>query len=140
MFEGIACWPHLRVTNTALRDLGMNTVATIYAVAFGMLYEDFDGLIRAYCSVPNSVNLEKARDQRIELVKSQNVQGMLVHTNRSCKLWSGFMSEASRQVCAECSIPLASFDGDQADPRNFSEAQYETRVQGLAEVMEEMGF
>ena len=140
MFEGIACWPHLRVTNTALRDLGMNTVATIYAVAFGMLYEDFDGLIRAYCSVPNSVNLEKARDQRIELVKSQNVQGMLVHTNRSCKLWSGFMSEASRQVCAECSIPLATFDGDQADPRNFSEAQYETRVQGLAEVMEEMGF
>ena len=43
-------------------------------------------------------------------------------------------------MCAECSIPLATFDGDQADPRNFSEAQYETRVQGLAEVMEEMGF
>ena len=42
----------------------------------------------------------------------------------------------SRQVAASCGIPLTSFDGDQADPRNFSEAQYETRVQGLMEIME----
>ena len=35
-----------------------------------------------------------------------------------------------------CDIPVASFDGDQADPRNFSEAQYDTRVQGLMEIME----
>ena len=28
------------------------------------------------------------------------------------------------------------FDGDQTDPRLFSEAQYETRIQALAEMME----
>ena len=28
------------------------------------------------------------------------------------------------------------FDGDQADPRNFNAAQYETRVEGLVEAME----
>ena len=33
-------------------------------------------------------------------------------------------------------VPCAGFDGDQADPRNFNEAQYETRVQGLVEAME----
>ena len=33
-------------------------------------------------------------------------------------------------------IPCAGFDGDQADPRNFNAAQYETRVQGLVEAME----
>jgi benzoyl-CoA reductase/2-hydroxyglutaryl-CoA dehydratase subunit BcrC/BadD/HgdB len=31
---------------------------------------------------------------------------------------------------------VASFDGDQADARNFSEAQYDTRVQGLTEIMQ----
>ena len=41
----------------------------------------------------------------------------------------------SRQIGEECGIPVVSFDGDQADPRNFSEAQYDTRVQGLAEIM-----
>ena len=33
-------------------------------------------------------------------------------------------------------VPAAGFDGDQADPRNFNAAQYETRVQGLVEAME----
>ena len=47
-----------------------------------------------------------------------------------------FMYEMGRQVGKACDIPVASFDGDQADPRNFSEAQYDTRVQGLMEIME----
>ena len=47
------------------------------------------------------------------------------------------MAEMSRQIGKECNIPVTSFDGDQADPRNFNEAQYLTRVQGLVEAMEE---
>ena len=45
--------------------------------------------------------------------------------------------EMSRQIGEACNIPVTSFDGDQADPRNFSEAQYDTRVQGLVEIMDE---
>ena len=126
MFEGIACWPWLRVTSTGLKGRGINMVTTIYADAFGFDYDSFDNMIRAYCKVPNAINLGK----------DTSVEGLLVHTNRSCKLWSGFMPEMSRQIGAECGIPVVSFDGDQADPRNFSEAQYDTRVQGLAEIMD----
>lgn len=136
MFEGIACWPWLRVTSTGLKSRGINMVTTIYADAFGFIYKDFDDMCRAYCKVPNAINLEYARDKRVKLCKDNHVEGLLVHTNRSCKLWSGFMYEMSRQIGEECGIPVASFDGDQADPRNFSEAQYDTRVQGLTEIME----
>lgn len=136
MFEGIACWPYLRVTSHGLKDRGINMVTTIYADAFGFDYHSFNEMIRAYCSVPNAINLEKSRDKRIKLCKDNHVEGLLVHTNRSCKLWSGFMYEMSRQIGEACGIPVASFDGDQADPRNFSEAQYDTRVQGLMEIME----
>ena len=136
MFEGIACWPYLRVTSHGLKDRGINMVTTIYADAFGFDYHSFDEMIRAYCSVPNAINLEKSRYKRIKLCKDNHVEVLLVHTNRSCKLWSGFMYEMSRQIGEACGIPVASFDGDQADPRNFSEAQYDTRVQGLMEIME----
>lgn len=136
MFEGIACWPWLRVTSTGLKSRGINMVTTIYADAFGFIYEDFDDMCRAYAQVPNAINLEKARDKRTKLCKDNHVEGLLVHTNRSCKLWSGFMYEMSRQIGEECGISVVSFDGDQADPRNFSEAQYDTRVQGLTEIME----
>ena len=81
--------------------------------------------------------LEKGRDIRQRIVKETKAEGILVHTNRSCKLWSGFMYEMSRQIGENTNIPVVSFDGDQADPRNFSEAQYDTRVQGLTELMEE---
>lgn len=137
MFEGIACWPYLRATSTGLRDRGINMVTTIYADAFGFDYNTFDEMIRRYCSVPNAICLEQARDKRIKLCKDYGVEGLLVHTNRSCKLWSGFMYEMSRQIGKACDIPVVSFDGDQADPRNFSEAQYDTRVQGLMEIMEQ---
>ena len=136
MFEGIACWPYLRATSTGLKSRGINMVTTIYADAFGFDYNTFDEMIRAYCKVPNAINLEMSRDKRIKLCKDNHVEGMLVHTNRSCKLWSGCMYEMSRQIGAACNIPVVSFDGDQADPRNFSEAQYDTRVQGLTEIME----
>ena len=111
-------------------------VATIYADAFGFIYDDLDGLIEEYCKLPNAMNLERARDVRKDIVKNTNAEGILVHTNRSCKLWSGFMYEMSRQIGEDCDVPVVSFDGDQADPRNFSEAQYETRVEGLTEIME----
>lgn len=136
MFEGIACWPWLRATSMGLKSRGINMVTTIYADAFGFIYDDFDGMIRAYCKVPNAINLERARDKRVKLCQENHVEGLLVHVNRSCKLWSGFMGEMSRQIGAVCGIPVVSFDGDQADPRNFSEAQYDTRVQALSEIME----
>lgn len=136
MFEGIACWPWLRATSNGLKSRGINMVTTIYADAFGFIYKDFDDMCRAYAKVPNAISLELARDKRVKLCQDNHVEGLLVHTNRSCKLWSGFMYEMSRQIGETCNIPVASFDGDQADPRNFSEAQYDTRVQGLTEIME----
>jgi benzoyl-CoA reductase/2-hydroxyglutaryl-CoA dehydratase subunit BcrC/BadD/HgdB len=46
------------------------------------------------------------------------------------------MAEMQRRFTADLGVPCAGFDGDQADPRNFNEAQYATRVQGLVEAME----
>lgn len=40
-----------------------------------------------------------------------------------------------RGVEAATGVPCVSFDGDQSDPRNFSKAQFETRIQGLAEMI-----
>jgi len=136
MFEGIACWPWLRATGHGLKDNNLNMVATVYADAFSYIYDDMKGLCRAYSNVPNSVSLERATSNRTKMCKEIGVDGVLVHTNRSCKLWSGFMPEMSRRISDECDIPVVSFDGDQADPSCFSEAQYETRVQGLSELIE----
>jgi benzoyl-CoA reductase/2-hydroxyglutaryl-CoA dehydratase subunit BcrC/BadD/HgdB len=63
----------------------------------------------------------------------------LCNVTRSCKPWVGIIFEVSRQLEKELGVPFATFDGDQADPRIFSKAQYETRLQGLTEVIDERG-
>ena len=47
------------------------------------------------------------------------------------------MRQMLRRWKIELGVPVAAFDGDQADPRNFSMANYETRAQGLVEAMAE---
>lgn len=135
LFEGIACWPYLRATSTPLKENGINVTATVYATAFGVLYQNSAEMMRAYSYVPNCVSVERAANMRIEVGRQNKIDGAIVHTNRSCKMWSGIMPEIERRIRDELKIPTVTFDGDQADPRVFSEAQYQTRVQALQEVM-----
>ena len=135
MFEGIACWPHLRHTFKTLKDAGVNVTGTVYADAFGYIYNNTNELMQAYCRTPNAINFERSADMRLKVLRENNCDGAIIHINRSCKQWSGQMYELERVIREETGIPTAVFDGDQADPRNFSEAQYDTRIQGLVEVM-----
>ncbi|MDR2503301.1 MAG: 2-hydroxyacyl-CoA dehydratase [Deltaproteobacteria bacterium] len=138
LFEGIACWPYLRATSAPLKENGVNVTATVYATAFGFLYDDNPlSMMRAYTHVPNAISVERAARMRIDVGRRNKIDGAVIHNNRSCKLWSGIMPEIDRRIQAELKIPTVTFDGDQADPRNFSEEQYKTRIQALVEVMTE---
>ena len=137
MFEGIPCWPKLPNLFKPLKANGVNVTAVVYAPAFGFVYEDLDGMAKAYYKAPNSVCIEQGVAWREGICRDNKVDGVLVHYNRSCKPWSGYMAEMQRRFTADLGVPCAGFDGDQADPRNFNEAQYETRVQGLVEAMAE---
>ena len=137
MFEGIPCWPELKALFKPLKEHGINVTAVVYAPAFGFVYNGLDELCKAYCKAPNSVCIEQGVDWREGLCRNNKVDGALIHYNRSCKPWSGYMAEMQRRFTEDLGIPCAAFDGDQADPRNFNEAQYLTRVQGLVEAMEE---
>ncbi len=135
LLEGIACWPHIGFTYKTLLKYGINVVGSNYFTAFEKVYSNMDEMAEAYATMTNCLNLEREIAMREEIIKTGSVDGMLVHLNKSCKMWNGFMYEIVRRVQKDTGIPAAFYDGDQADPRAFSEAQYETRVQGLYEVM-----
>ncbi len=136
MFEGIPCWPNLQDLFKPLKNHGINTTAIVYAPAFGFVYNNMDEMARAYCKAPNSVCIETGVEWREGICRENNVDGVLVNYNRSCKPWSGYMPEMERRFRKDLGIPVVGFDGDQADPRNFSSEQYLTRIEGLSELME----
>ena len=96
-----------------------------------------DEMCQVYCKTAGAVCIEEGTSWREELCRDNKVDGILVHYNRSCKAWSGYMPEMQRRWQKELGVPVAAFDGDQADPRNFNMANYETRAQGLVEAMAE---
>lgn len=139
-WEGIACWPYLGHTLKTLRNYGVNLVATGYVNAWGLEYEvnDLDGLARAYIDLPNNNNnLDTIVARRVEAVKQFQCDGVVYHVNRSCKVMDCQQYELQRRVQEGTGVPYMAFDGDQADFRAYSEAQYETRVQAFVELMEE---
>jgi len=136
MFDGIPCWPKLSDLLRPLKKHGLNTTAVVYAPAFSFTYNNMEEMARAYCRTPNSICMEAGVKWREDMCRENDVGGILVNYNRSCKPWSGYMPLMGRRLAKELNIPVVGFDGDQADPRNFSAEQYTTRIEGFYELME----
>jgi benzoyl-CoA reductase/2-hydroxyglutaryl-CoA dehydratase subunit BcrC/BadD/HgdB len=95
-----------------------------------------DGMAKAYSSNYVNRNLDFGSDKHHKIVRDFKLDGIIFHSNRSCKLMDFRQFEVQRRVEAATGVPSVIFDGDQTDPRAFSLAQYETRIQALAEMME----
>lgn len=137
-WDGIACWPYLKHNLHTLKQYGINMVASSYGKAWAIEYEDLDGMARAYCfASTNGDNASTMIHRRLEALKRFHCEGTIYHVNRSCKVMDCQMMEVQRQLAKLAGVPFTAFDGDQADYRNYSEAQFETRIQGLVEIMQE---
>ena len=111
-------------------------VASSYGKAWAIEYEDLDGMAKAYSfASTNGDNATTMLDRRYEALCRFGVEGTIYHVNRSCKVMDCQMMEIQRQLRDMAGVPFTSFDGDQADYRNFSEEQFETRILGLVEIM-----
>lgn len=137
-WDGIACWPYQSHNLRTLKQYGINMVASSYGKAWAIQYDDLDGMARAYCfASTNGDNASTMLSRRYEALTRMGCEGTIYHVNRSCKVMDCQMMEVQRQLSKMAGVPFTSFDGDQADYRNYSEAQFETRIQGLVEVMKQ---
>ena len=138
MWDGIACWPHLATTFKTLKKYGVNMVASTYPDSWNIRYEknDLDALVRAYASHYANRSIAYSVDNIAKIAEDYSLDGIIFHSNRSCKLMDFKQYEIQRQVQQRTGVPAVFFDGDQTDPRVFSDAQYETRIQALVELMD----
>lgn len=139
MWDGIACWPYLSHNFKTLKAYGMNMTGSTYPTAWALDYkkDDFRTMARAYTSISNNLSLNSQVNLRVDILNRYKCGGITYHLNRSCKTMDFLQNEIQQMVSERTKLPFISFDGDQSDPRNFSKAQFETRVQGLAEMMEQ---
>lgn len=139
MWDGIACWPYLSHTYKVLKNYGINMVGSTYPSAWALRYTpgDLKSLARAYTSMGNNLGMQGQYDLRKNIIRDTKCDGVIMHMNRSCKMCDFMQYEIGQKLQEELHVPITTFDGDQADPRNYSPAQYETRIDALVEMMDE---
>lgn len=138
-WEGIAVWPYLGHTFKELKNQKLIMTGSAYPGMWDLHYtpRDMDSMAEAYTRIYINTCLENKAKVLEKVVTDNKCDGVLYHLNRSCKLMSLLNVETQEIVAKKTNTPFTSFDGDQTDPRNFSEAQYDTRVQALSEMMDE---
>lgn len=138
MWDGIACRPYLSHTYKVLKNLGVNMVGSTYPSAWALRYTpgDLHSLARAYTSMGNNLSRKGQTDLRESIIRDTKCDGVIMHVNRSCKMCDFLQYEIGQSLQNDLGVPITSFDGDQADPRNYSKAQYETRIEALVEMMD----
>ncbi|MBR0085814.1 MAG: 2-hydroxyacyl-CoA dehydratase [Lachnospiraceae bacterium] len=138
MWDGIAVWPYVGFTYKTMKNMGMNMTASTYPKGWELKYDknDIRSMARAYGIIMNNNNLPCKADYFASVIKKYNCKGATYHLNRSCKIMCFTNHELQKLAGEMTGTPYIMFDGDQADPKNFSKAQFETRIQGLAETMD----
>ena len=139
MWDGIACWPYLSHTYKVLKNYGVNMTGSTYPSAWALMYTpgNLEELARAYTGMGNNLSLQGQIDLRKSIIKDTKCEGVIMHMNRSCKMCDFMQYEIGQELQSSMGVSITTFDGDQADPRNYSKAQYETRIAALVEMMDE---
>ena len=140
-WEGIAVWPHLGHTFKSLKNLNSIMTGSAYPGLWDLHYdandESLHSMAEAYTRIYINTCLENKVAVLLDIVNGGKCDGVVYHLNRSCKLMSFLNVETAEIIKDKTGVPYVSFDGDQTDPRSFSPAQFDTRVQALVEMMEQ---
>lgn len=87
----------------------------------------------AYSSVYINVSIDKMFDTLSALIRKYDVDGLVMHSNRSCKPYSFGQYDLQKMVMEKLGIPTLIIEADMVDARSFSESQIETRIDAFME-------
>jgi benzoyl-CoA reductase/2-hydroxyglutaryl-CoA dehydratase subunit BcrC/BadD/HgdB len=73
------------------------------------------------------------------LANKFNVDGLVLHSNRSCKPYSVGQYDIARRFYEETGKPSVLIEGDMTDERTWSQAQIITRLEAFIEMLEGNG-
>jgi bcr-type benzoyl-CoA reductase subunit B len=89
----------------------------------------------AYSSVYINVSLDIMFDTLKKMIRKYDVDGLVMHSNRSCKPYSLGQYDLQQMVMRELNIPTLIIEADMVDERSFSESQIETRIDAFMETL-----
>ncbi len=140
LWDNLPVWHQLKPVSAFLAARGAVLVGATYTHAWterpGEAGDVLGALADAYARVwLNSGIPERERVIR-SLVSSLSVDGIVFHSNRSCKPYSFGQQEIASRL-KESGIPCIVMEADMADERDFAHGAWQTRLEAFLERIEE---
>jgi benzoyl-CoA reductase/2-hydroxyglutaryl-CoA dehydratase subunit BcrC/BadD/HgdB len=142
MWDNIAIWYKVRDFSDLFAEQGMNFVTATYTNAWAETtpYMDenrpLESMARAYSSVILNNNLNHRLGLMERLIKEYGVDGLVIHSARSCKPYSVGQYDIKRLLMERLGVPSVVIEADITDSRVYSEEQTRTRLDAFFEAME----
>jgi benzoyl-CoA reductase/2-hydroxyglutaryl-CoA dehydratase subunit BcrC/BadD/HgdB len=94
-------------------------------------------MVEGYTAIYLNISVDQMAKAVIGMIDKYDVDGLVMHSNRSCKPYSLGQYDIQRIVQKERGIPSLIIEADMVDERNFSEAQVLTRIEAFMEIIKD---
>ncbi len=94
-----------------------------------------ESMAMAYSSVYINISIDKMYETLKKMLLKYGADGLVMHSNRSCKPYSLGQYDLQKRVMDELGIPTLIIEADMVDERAFSEAQIGTRIEAFMEIL-----
>jgi len=143
MWDNIAIWYKVRDFSNLFAEQGMNFVTATYTNAWAETISNmdadrpFESIAKTYSLVVLNNNLNHRLRLMERLIKEYKVDGLVIHSAKSCKPYSVGQYDLKRLLMDRLRVPSVVIDADITDFRAYSEEQTRTRLEAFFETMED---
>lgn len=143
IWDNIAIWYKVRFLATFFAERKMNFVTATYTNAWAEttghlnIKDPWNSMAKTYGQIILNNNLKHRLGLMRKMIKDYSVDGMVMHSTRSCKPYSVGQFDLRKALSAELDLPAVILDADIADERVWSEQQIQTRLEAFCETLED---
>ncbi|MBN2158691.1 MAG: 2-hydroxyacyl-CoA dehydratase [Spirochaetes bacterium] len=151
LWDNLPIWYEVRRFAEVLAEKGYCIAASTYTHAWGgdmkhiiesidTTKDDMDYLLSMLASAYLHAILNQSSGYKLnvmlKMVKEYDLDGVILHNNRSCKPYSLGQIDQRDRLMNEYGIPTILLEADHNDPRSFSEEQAMNRLAAFIEIVE----
>lgn len=141
LWDNIPIWYKTRWLSEKFAAHGACLVADTYTSAWSgsLKYLQADDLLgsmaEAYARIFLNCGTDIMAANIIDMARTYEVDGLVMHSNRSCKPYSFGQYDIQRIFQQELGLPSVVIEADMTDERQWAESQVETRIDMFLEIL-----
>lgn len=94
-------------------------------------------MAECYSRIYLNIGIDEMAGEVLKMIDKYGADGLVMHSNRSCKPYSFGQLDIQRIVREERGLPSLMIEADMVDERFFSESQIATRIDAFMEMVKE---